>query len=41
VNRFYEGGGEAAAGEAVENTDALAEEEAGEAATRRSERRGI
>src|SRR5882724_7293871 len=34
VNRFYEGGGEAAAGEAVENTDALAEEEAGgEAAT--------
>src|SRR5712672_672720 len=29
VNRFYEGGGEAAAGEAVENTDALAEEEAG------------
>jgi transcription termination/antitermination protein NusA len=35
VNRFYEGGGEAATGEAVENTDALAEEEAagGEAAT--------
>src|SRR4030081_2132581 len=33
VNRFYEGGGEAAAGEAVENTDALAEEETGEAAT--------
>src|SRR5712675_1698513 len=34
VNRFYEGGREAAAGEAVENTDALAEEEAGgEAAT--------
>jgi N utilization substance protein A len=35
VNRFYEGGGEAAAGEAVENTDTLAEEEAagGEAAT--------
>jgi transcription termination/antitermination protein NusA len=34
VNRFYEGGGEAATGEAVENTDALAEEEAagGEAA---------
>jgi N utilization substance protein A len=30
VNRFYEGGGEAAAtGEAIENTDALAEEEAG------------
>ncbi len=26
VNRFYEGGGEAAAGEAVENTDALAED---------------
>jgi N utilization substance protein A len=26
VNRFYEGGGEAAAGEAAENTDALAEE---------------
>src|SRR6202022_2683774 len=39
VNRFYEGGGEAATGEAVENTDALAEEAgteegaAGEAAT--------
>jgi N utilization substance protein A len=35
VNRFYEGGGEAAAGEAVENTDELAEEEAagGETAT--------
>src|SRR5258707_1186256 len=33
VNRFYEGGEAAAAGEAVENTDALAEEEAGEAAT--------
>jgi N utilization substance protein A len=35
VNRFYEGGGEAVAGEAVENTDSLAEEEAagGEAAT--------
>jgi N utilization substance protein A len=35
VNRFYEGGGEAAAGEAVENTDALAEDEAatGEGAT--------
>jgi len=36
VNRFYEGGGEAAAGEAVENTDALAEDAeptaAGEAA---------
>jgi len=30
VNRFYEGGGEAAAtGEAIENTDALAEEESG------------
>ena len=34
VNRFYEGGGEAAAGEAVENTDALAEEEAGAAASK-------
>src|ERR1700738_3738181 len=39
VNRFYEGGGEAATGEAVENIDALAEEAgteegaAGEAAT--------
>jgi transcription termination/antitermination protein NusA len=35
VNRFYEGGGEAATGEAVENTDALAEDEAagGEAGT--------
>jgi N utilization substance protein A len=32
VNRFYEGGGEAAAGEAVENTDELAEEESGGAA---------
>src|SRR5579864_5181834 len=30
VNRFYEGGGEAAAGEAVENTDELAEEAATE-----------
>jgi transcription termination/antitermination protein NusA len=39
VNRFYEGGGEAATGEAVENTDALAEDAgagevvAGDAAT--------
>ena len=33
VNRFYEGGGEAAAGDAVENTDELAEDAAsGEAA---------
>jgi transcription termination/antitermination protein NusA len=30
VNRFYEGGGETAAGEAVENTDELAEEAATE-----------